>query len=144
VLIELRYLRWAIVASQHRSLRQAAETLNVRQSTLSRNLRDMEHHIGAELFERSNGGTRPWNYAIPQLSLDGIKHDRFSLAKLGAGRGREGRLTAMVKHMFGALIRAAERGRPALHSVRCYGGDRDASFLWPPQCFASPHIGQQF
>ena len=57
--LELRDLRWAIVASQHRSLRQAAETLNVRQSTLSRGLRDLEGHLGAVLFERTNGGTRP-------------------------------------------------------------------------------------
>jgi DNA-binding transcriptional LysR family regulator len=57
--IELRDMRWAIVASQHRSLRKAAESLNVRQSTLSRRLRDTEARLGAQLFERSNGGTRP-------------------------------------------------------------------------------------
>lgn len=59
VAIELRDLRWAIAASQHRSLRQAADTLNVRQSTLSRRLRDLEHLLGTPLFERTNGGTRP-------------------------------------------------------------------------------------
>ena len=45
--------------SQHRSLRQAAETLNIRQSTLSRRLRDLEDELGANLFVRTNGGTRP-------------------------------------------------------------------------------------
>jgi DNA-binding transcriptional LysR family regulator len=55
--IELRDLRWAIIVSQHRSLRKAADALNVRQSTLSRRLRDMEGQLGAQLFERSNGGT---------------------------------------------------------------------------------------
>jgi DNA-binding transcriptional LysR family regulator len=57
--IELREIRWVIVASQHRSLRQAAETLNIRQSTLSRRLRDLEYRLGAVLFERTPGGTRP-------------------------------------------------------------------------------------
>lgn len=57
--VEFRDLRWAIIASQHRSLRQAAEALNVRQSTLSRRLRDLETQIGSVLFERTNGGTRP-------------------------------------------------------------------------------------
>jgi DNA-binding transcriptional LysR family regulator len=57
--VELRDLRWAIVASQHRSLRQAAQTLSIRQSTLSRRLRGLEYQLGAELFERTNGGTRP-------------------------------------------------------------------------------------
>jgi DNA-binding transcriptional LysR family regulator len=57
--LDLRDLRWAIVAAQHRSLRQAAEKLHVRQSTLSRRLRDLEHKLGATVFERTNGGTRP-------------------------------------------------------------------------------------
>lgn len=57
--LEFRDLRWALVASQHRSLRRAAEALSVRQSTLSRRLRDLEYELGAVLFERTNGGTRP-------------------------------------------------------------------------------------
>lgn len=56
--IELRDLRWAVIASRHRSLRQAAEALNVRESTLSRRLRDLEYRLGAELFERTAVGTR--------------------------------------------------------------------------------------
>jgi DNA-binding transcriptional LysR family regulator len=57
--VELRDLKWALLVSQHRSLRQAAETLNIRQSTLSRRLRDLEDELGATLFVRTNGGTRP-------------------------------------------------------------------------------------
>ena len=57
--IELQDLRWAITATQHRSLRQAAETLNIRQSTLSRRLRSLESMLGVQLFQRTNGGTRP-------------------------------------------------------------------------------------
>lgn len=56
--IELRELVWAIEASQHRSLRRASECLNVRQSTLSRCLQNLEYRLGAALFERTNGGTR--------------------------------------------------------------------------------------
>lgn len=58
VAVELRDLRWAIVAAQHRSLRQAAESLSILQSTLSRSLRDLEYQLGAVLFERTKGGTR--------------------------------------------------------------------------------------
>ncbi|QHP66403.1 LysR family transcriptional regulator [Bradyrhizobium sp. LCT2] len=57
--VEFRDLRWAITVSQHRSLRQAAETLRVKQSTLSRRLRNLEHKLDSKLFERTNGGTRP-------------------------------------------------------------------------------------
>ncbi|MGR7995763.1 LysR family transcriptional regulator [Xanthobacter sp. ZOL 2024] len=55
--VELRDMRWAIVAAEHSSLRRAAEALNVRESTLSRRLRDLEYRLGAELFERSSNGT---------------------------------------------------------------------------------------
>ncbi|MGY3585600.1 DNA-binding transcriptional LysR family regulator [Bradyrhizobium sp. USDA 4341] len=49
----------AIDASQHRSLRQAAKPLRVKQSTLTCCLRNLEHKLGSTLFERTNGGTRP-------------------------------------------------------------------------------------
>jgi DNA-binding transcriptional LysR family regulator len=57
--MEFRDLRWALVVSRHRSLRQAADALNLRQSTLSRRLRDLEFQLGSILFERTNGGTKP-------------------------------------------------------------------------------------
>nr|WP_255609559.1 LysR family transcriptional regulator [Methylosinus sp. Sm6] len=51
-------MKWALVASRHRSLRQAAETLKTRQSTLSRRLHDLECELGVDLFERTTGGTK--------------------------------------------------------------------------------------
>jgi DNA-binding transcriptional LysR family regulator len=55
----LESLRLAVIAAQHRSLHKAAETLRVRQSTLSRRLRDLELELGVILFARSKGGTVP-------------------------------------------------------------------------------------
>ncbi|WP_422863124.1 helix-turn-helix domain-containing protein [Endosaccharibacter trunci] len=52
-------MRLAVITSQHRSLRQAAEPINIRQSTLSRRLRDLEYCLGSVLFEQTSGGTRP-------------------------------------------------------------------------------------
>lgn len=51
-------MRWAIAAADHRSLRRAAEVLNVRESTLSRRMRELEYRLGVELFERTANGTR--------------------------------------------------------------------------------------
>ena len=67
--IELSDLRWAIAVSHHRSLRQAAQTLNIRQSTLSRRLRDIEYRLGTSLFERTNGGTRPTTIGLEFLAI---------------------------------------------------------------------------
>jgi len=55
--LDLEDLKWVIVAAQHRSLHKAAEALHVRQSTLSRRLRDLEGQLGAELFERTKSGS---------------------------------------------------------------------------------------
>ena len=94
--VELRELRWAIVASQHRSLRQAAEALNIRQSTLSRSLRDLEFQLGATLFERTSGGTRPT--VVGQEFLDAARRiaeetDAITARLRTRSRGESGRLT---------------------------------------------------
>ncbi len=97
--VELRDLRWAITASQHRSLRQAAEALNIRQSTLSRGLRDLEYKLEATLFERTNGGTRPTIEG--QEFLDAarriVEETETITARLKTrSRGESGRLTIGV------------------------------------------------
>lgn len=69
MIVPLKQLQLAIVVAQHKSLRQAADFLNVRQSTLSRSLRDLEFRIGIILFERTSGGTRPT--AAAQEFLEG-------------------------------------------------------------------------
>jgi DNA-binding transcriptional LysR family regulator len=99
VAVELRDLRWAIVASQHRSLRRAAETLNIRQSTLSRRLRDIEYRLGAELFERTNGGTRPTVAGLEFLDVARRILDESDAAfrqLKSRSRGENGQLTIGV------------------------------------------------
>ena len=96
---ELRDLRWAIVASQHRSLRQAAESLNVRQSTLRRRLRELEDRLGVPLFERTNGGTHPT--VAGQEFLEAGRRiieetDAIAIRLKNRARGESGRLTIGV------------------------------------------------
>lgn len=92
-------MRWAIIAAQHRSLRQAAEALNIRQSTLSRSLRGLEYQLGATLFERTNGGTRPT--AAGQEFLDAVRYivdetDAITARLKTRSNGESGRLTIGV------------------------------------------------
>jgi DNA-binding transcriptional LysR family regulator len=49
-------LRCAVVAADQGSFRRAAEVLLVRQSTLSRGIRQLEQLIGMSIFDRSSGG----------------------------------------------------------------------------------------
>ena len=92
-------MRWAITTAQHRSLRQAADALNIRQSTLSRSLNGLEYQLGATLFERTNGGTRPT--AVGQEFLDAARiivdeTDAITARLKTRSRGESGRLTIGV------------------------------------------------
>lgn len=103
--VEFRHLRWAIVASQHRSLRQAAEVLRIKQSTLSRCLRSLELTLGVTLFERTNGGTRPTMEGkefldTAQRIVD--QTEAMTVRVKNRARGESGRLTIGVHASFAA------------------------------------------
>lgn len=57
--LTLHHLRYAVAAADHGSFRQAAEASLVRQSTLSRSIRQLEESIEMTLFDRSSGGVQP-------------------------------------------------------------------------------------
>ena len=57
--VDLQHLRFAVAAVEYGSFRQAAEILGVRQSTLSRSIRQLEHLIGVVIFDRSSNGVKP-------------------------------------------------------------------------------------
>jgi DNA-binding transcriptional LysR family regulator len=54
--IALQHLRYAVLSAEHGSFRRAADALRMRQSTLSRCIRQLEESVGLTLFERSSGG----------------------------------------------------------------------------------------
>ena len=56
--IDLSSLRSVIAAAEQGSFRQAATTLNIKQSALSRRIRHLEEELCVSLFERSSGGVR--------------------------------------------------------------------------------------
>lgn len=65
----LKDLRWAILTAERGSLRQAAESLRIRQSSLTRCLRGLEGEFGQALFERTWGGTRPTEEGLEFLDV---------------------------------------------------------------------------
>jgi DNA-binding transcriptional LysR family regulator len=54
--LAIEHLRYAVSAANHCNFRNAAEPLLLRQSTLSRRIRQLEETIGIVVFERSSGG----------------------------------------------------------------------------------------
>ena len=57
--IDLSQLRYVVAAADYGSFRKAAEALNVRQSTLSRSIRQLEHATSMIVFNRSSRGVVP-------------------------------------------------------------------------------------
>lgn len=56
--IELRHLRYFLAAAEYGSFRKAGASLNIRESSISRRIRDLEDELGASLFHRHSGGVR--------------------------------------------------------------------------------------
>jgi DNA-binding transcriptional LysR family regulator len=56
--VDLMHLRYAVAAADYGSFRRAAEALLLRQSTMSRGVRQLEERIQMIVFERSSGGVR--------------------------------------------------------------------------------------
>ena len=92
----LHNLRYALAAADYGSFRRAAEALLLRQSTLSRCVRQLEESIGMAVFERSSGGVRATQGGRHFLrSARSILEQVEALAARtqSTGRGEAGRLT---------------------------------------------------
>lgn len=93
--VDLQHLRYAVAAADHGSFRRAAEVLLLRQSTLSRCIRQMEERIQMIVFERSSGGVRATEAGRDFLHMARSILEQMDILVKGAysaGRGEAGRL----------------------------------------------------
>jgi LysR family hca operon transcriptional activator len=94
--MELRHLRYFIAVAEEGSLTLAAEKkLHTAQPSLSRQIRDLEHDVGAELMTRSVRGIELT--AAGQAFLD---HARLALAQVDAAVEAAGRAAQPGKKTF--------------------------------------------
>jgi Bacterial regulatory helix-turn-helix protein, lysR family len=93
--VALNQLQHAIAAAEYGSLRQAAEVLSVKQSTLSRSIQLLEHRFGATIFERSSAGVRatPNGRQFLRIARSILEQlDALATITRASGRGEAGRL----------------------------------------------------
>ncbi|KQT61214.1 MULTISPECIES: LysR family transcriptional regulator [unclassified Aureimonas] len=131
--IELRHLRYLAAAIEHGSFRRAASALGIRESAISRTIRDLEDMIGSSLFLRQNTGVRPTD-AGEQF----VRHAREAIAQIDlaaraampAGRGEIGVLRiAMYSSLSGGfladLLRAYQLRHPQVRVEFIHGSAVD-------------------
>lgn len=94
--VDFRLYQYALTSAEHGSFRRAAAALNLQQSTVSRGVRTLEHHVGAELFERTHSGIRatPAGDRFLREATLGFDHLRRAMRQAVASqRGEDGELT---------------------------------------------------
>jgi LysR family hca operon transcriptional activator len=94
--MELRHLRYFIAVAEEGSLTVAAERrLHTAQPSLSRQIRDLEHAVGAQLLVRSARGVE-----LTQAGKVFLDHARLALAQVEAGREAARRAARSLKPVF--------------------------------------------
>lgn len=133
-LVDFRLFQYALISAEHGSFRRAAAALNLQQSTVSRGVRNLEHRVGVELFERSHAGIRPTpagDRFLREATL-GFDHLRRAMRRAVASqRGEDGELTVGASvpfTLFGDLFERfrEKRAGVALEMVECTTGASSA------------------
>jgi DNA-binding transcriptional LysR family regulator len=123
LVFDLRYLRCALSAAEHGSIRRAAQTLDLSQSTVTRRIQLLERRLGFQLFIRDRRGVKPTIAGAGFLkdSISGAQYlDRA--VRLGAAvhRGEQGelRVGVLISPISDLLQGALRKFREQQPSVR--------------------------
>ncbi|WP_394707374.1 LysR substrate-binding domain-containing protein [uncultured Celeribacter sp.] len=146
--LELRHLRYFVAATEHGSFRKAAIALGIKQSTVSRRIRDLEDRLGASLFQRratgvtlTQAGGQFWRR--PRMALQNVSEGACDVAALGRsekGRVRIGIFSSLASGFLRDLLDAFDRahsgvsielvnGNPAEHIASVRQLQLDVAFI---------------
>ncbi|WP_372085047.1 LysR family transcriptional regulator [Tistrella mobilis] len=130
---KLRQFCYAITASESKSFRRAAEILQVRQSSISRGIRNLEDELGVSLFERSHKGVRLTDAgdevlqrlrpALEQIEVARKTATEFGTAKIGTVR--VGISTSVPNIIFHEIVKYYADKHPLIEIDFCSGRRQD-------------------
>ncbi len=131
--MNVKQLHYVVTLAETGSFRRAAELLNVRQSTVSRAIRDLEDRLGVSLFERNHTGARPTDAGQRFLAgvrpaieqLESAVHLAAAAGRAEVGVVRIGILTSLGSGFLRELIRTYTVQRPGVR-LEIREGSRDA------------------
>src|SRR3954451_610382 len=130
--MELRHLRYFIAVAEERSVTRAAERLWLAQPGLSRQIRDLERELGAQLFERHARGVELTD--VGERFLERARTAVAAVDSAGAtvrdaeagvvGTVRLGIVRGASWHLTGSVLDEFARARPRveLTLLEGYGG----------------------
>ncbi|MDQ0470110.1 LysR family transcriptional regulator [Labrys wisconsinensis] len=91
--IEVRHLRYVVTAAEQGSFRKASTKLGVRESTISRQIRDLEDALGSSLFIRRSSGVllTQAGESFVERAQCALTQIEYAICDVGAiGRGGHG------------------------------------------------------
>ena len=132
-MIDVHLLRYALAAAETGSFSRAADTFRVKQSTLSRRVRDLELRLGLSLFDRSTRGVAPTAIGLRFLArarmilvdLEALSIESEALARGTAGRLRIGFQSSLAAGDLKAILEAYRTACPGVE-LEPAEGSRDA------------------
>ncbi|SFB97837.1 LysR family transcriptional regulator [Salipiger profundus] len=112
--IEIRHLRCFVNAADHGSFRKAGSVMRIRQSSVSRCIRDLEDRLGTSLFHRHRSGVslnRAGHQFLPRArqTIRGLDESLHAIALLGRsenGRIKIGIYSSIASGFLAELLRS--------------------------------------
>lgn len=122
--IELRHLRYFMAVARHLNFHRAAAELDISQPGLSRQIAQLEFHLGTPLFERDRrsvsltaAGRYLREQLVPQLNRLATTYEQTR--RIGQGRAGEiriGFLGSAMQEVIPGLLLGLKAAHPELHT----------------------------
>lgn len=134
--VELRHLRYFLAVADAGSMTEGARRLNLAQSPLSQQIRQLESRLGATLFERGRGRAAQLTDAGHVLyvraqqimaTLDDAAEEVREVVSGSSGRLRFGAVSSIAPHLTRPLRTFADRFPEVMVLFREAGAERLAS-----------------